>query len=88
MTRTHDNTPSGIERRYHYATDFLKPEVVALSDEVGANIMVAALISAARDCARTAGMAVCQYQSILIDELGLTNRLRRAMDASDPEPEA
>lgn len=75
----HDNTTEGIDRRYKIAVELLKPEIAVLCNEVGANVMVAALISQARDCARTAGLALCQYQMILIDELNLTNRLRRAM---------
>lgn len=79
MTRTHDNTPDGITRRYAYANGLLKAEVAAMCEEVGANVMAVALISQARDCARASGMPVCQYQMILIDELCLTNRLRRVM---------
>lgn len=79
MTKDHDGTPDGIDRRYKHAVKMLKPEVRLLCDEVGENVMVAALCSAMRDCAQNAGFSVCQYQMILIDELALTNRMRRAM---------
>lgn len=80
MTRTHDNSIKGVERRYNYAFEQLCVEVDEMVGEVGANVVFAALMAVLRKCGQDAGMAVCQYQMFLIDELAMMNTVRRKID--------
>jgi hypothetical protein len=85
MTRTYDDSPKGIERRFTYATNHLEFEVKQISEEVGETVVLAALFTSLRDLARECGMAPCAYQALLIDELALMNKIRRSTALGDAE---
>lgn len=66
-----------VRRRYEHAADTFAAEAKILGEDMSATIVISALLSVARETARDAGFAPCQYQMFLIEELTLLNRIRR-----------
>lgn len=71
----------GVKQRYQYALNALRAEVKILEEDMDITILLASLLTVARETARDSHMPACQYQVLLIDELAMLNQIRRIQEA-------